>query len=356
MTTRDQFDTLAPEFRIRVNGQDAPANLAADLIGASVFDDVDAAGMCALTLYGWDGVKMEPKWIDDDLFKIGNPIEILIGYQPDLTSLFKGEITGLEPLFHEGEPPRLIVRGHDKRHRLMRRRRTRTFTNVKDSEVADQIASDAGLGADVQATSAKMPYVIQHNQTDHEFLLERAGRIGYEVLIDDRTLRFRKRGNDGKETLTLRRDVELLEYLARLSTVGQTDEVMVRGWDPKDKKELVGHSKSSENPASMGGTTSGPGVVKDRFGEGTVVAVQTPVMTQEHADQIAKGMYAEMALRFVQADCVCIGEPRIRAGSVVKIDGVGTRFSGAYYVTACEHRYALKRGYRTSFTARRNAT
>lgn len=353
---RDRFDTLAPEFRIRINGKDAPVKLQADLISASVFEDVDAVGMCTVTLYGWDGVKMETKWIDDDLFRIGNPVEILMGYQPAPVSLFVGEITGLEPLFYEGEAPRLLVRGHDKRHRLMRQRRTRTFTNVRDSDIADQIASQAGLASDVESTSTRIPYAIQHNQTDLEFLLERARRIGYEVLVDDRTLRFRKRGNAKQELVTLHRDVELLEFLARLSTLGQTDEVVVRGWDPKQKKQLVGRSKAADNPAGMGGATSGPGMVKDRFGQGTVVTVQTPIYAQEDADQIASGIFSEMALGYICADCVCIGEPKLKAGTVVKIDGVGKRFGGSYYITACEHRYGLKHGYRTTFTARRNAS
>jgi uncharacterized protein len=41
---------------------------------------------------------------------------------------------------------------------------------------------------------------------------------------------------------------------------------------------------------------------------------------------------------------------------VVKIEGIGTRFSGSYYVTSTEHAFGPSQGYRTKFSARRNAT
>lgn len=356
MTKRDQFDTLAPEFQVKINGSDVPVGVQADLISASVVDDVDVAGMCCVTLLGWDGVKMEPKWIDDDLFHEGNPVEILMGYQDNVKSLFKGEITAVEPAFLEGESPTLTIRGHDKRHRLMRQRRTRTFLNSKDSEIADRIAGQAGLASDVENTTVKIPYAIQHNQTDLEFLLERAQRIGFEVVVDDKTLRFKSRGNQKKEVITLRLDVELLEFQPRLSTIGQVEEVVIRGWNPKEKKEIVGRSKASQNPATMGGSASGPSAVQKSFGDGISVTVETPIHTQEDADQIAKGIFSEMALGYIRAEGVCIGEPSLRAGSVVKVAGVGRRFSGMYYITSSEHKYSAQKGYRTAFTARRNAT
>ena len=50
MTARDPFDTLAPEFTLRVNGTVLPNGASADLIQLSVLDDVDAPGMFAVTL------------------------------------------------------------------------------------------------------------------------------------------------------------------------------------------------------------------------------------------------------------------------------------------------------------------
>ena len=74
MTARDPFDTLAPEFAVQVNGSPLPKEAEADLIKVSVLDDVDAPGMFAITTVAWDTATMKAKWIDDALFREGNPV------------------------------------------------------------------------------------------------------------------------------------------------------------------------------------------------------------------------------------------------------------------------------------------
>ena len=63
-----------------------------------------------------------------------------------------------------------------------------------------------------------------------------------------------------------------------------------------------------------------------------------------------------MALNYVEGHGICIGEPKLRAGVLVQIEGVGRRFSGSYYVTSTEHSYRPGTGYRTAVGVRRNAT
>ena len=83
MAEQPRSERLAPEFQVKINGNPVPLEVQADFISVSVIDDVDATGMCSVTLHGWDGVKMEAKWIDDDLFHEANPIEILMGFESE---------------------------------------------------------------------------------------------------------------------------------------------------------------------------------------------------------------------------------------------------------------------------------
>src|SRR5215510_9190518 len=183
MAEREKFDTLMPDVRLSISG---PAPLAAaknnlsaadllkaDLISVSVLEDVHATGMFMFTVLCWDGETMQVKWLDEDLLAEGNSIQIDMGYRDRLQTLFKGEITGLEPDFPYGQPPTLTVRGYDRRHRLMRKRKTKTFLNMKDSDIANQIAGDWGLTPDTEDSRITLEYVLQHNRTDFEFLQER---------------------------------------------------------------------------------------------------------------------------------------------------------------------------------------
>lgn len=353
---RRNFDTLTPEFAIRIDGRELSQEARADLIGVSVFEDVEATGMFAFTIHGWDGAEMRVKWIDEDLFQEGSAVEISMGYRDRLQKLFAGEITGLEPEFRMGQPPLLVVRGHDRRHRLMRGRKTRTFLNMKDSEIASRIAGEAGLSPQVEDSAVTLDYVIQHNQTDLEFLGARARRIGYELVVADRTLQFRRRRHRESEVLTLNREVELLEFNPRLTTMRQAPEVELRGWNPKDKREITSRSGPSDESSQMSGEALGPAATRDAFGDCRQVSVSEPVQGQEEADQVARGKLREMALSYVTGDGFCIGMPELRAGTVVKVEGLGSRFSGRYYVTSTDHSFKPGTGYRTAFSVKRNAS
>jgi len=356
MNARDPFNTLAPEFAVRVNGSPLPNAAVADLIKVSILDDVDAPGMFAITIVAWDTTQMKAKWIDDALFREGNPVEIAFGYRDTKFASLSGEITGIEPDFPEAQPPTLTVRGYDRRHRLMRSRRSRSFTNCKDSDIASQIASDANLRPRADDSGVTLPYVFQHNQTDLEFLAMRARRINFEVVVTDRDLFFRPRKIDDTAQLTLHREVELLEFRPRLTTLGQVPQLEVRGWDPAKKQVIVGQAGVGDEPQLMAGSNSGPSATRRAFDTSKSARVTSPVQSQDEADTMAKRGFAEMALGYIRADGMCIGEPRMHAGTVVKIEGIGDRFSGSYYLLSVEHFFRPKKGYRTRFSARRNAT
>lgn len=357
MNARDaRYDTLNPAFKLRVNGAELPQDAVADVIAVEVLDDVDAASMCSIRLKGWDGVAMRVKWMDDALFAEGNPVELALGYRDRTQPLFDGEIVGLEPDFPQGEPPTLTVRCFDLRHRLMRERRTHSYLDQQDSDVVREICEAAGLRVRADSSGVRHPYLLQHNQTDFAFIAARAARIGWELLAEGRTLVFRPRGYGAAPAVTLRREVELLQFRPRLSTLGQAPRRAVRGWSPADKQAVLADAQAGDEGGLMGGTASGGATVQRAFSRGGSGVVEQPVDGAEDAEQLARQGFREMALDYIRADGTCIGEPQLRAGIVARIEGLGQRFSGNYYLHAVEHRFSPRTGYQTRLQARRNAS
>lgn len=254
------------DFEIRINGSPLPAEAKADVRAVTVSEDVGAPGMFTLQLYNWDMNQLKVTWVDEPLFAEGNEVRIQMGYlDGELAELMVGDITGLEPEFTTDETFTLTVRGYDRRHRLLRGRQTRSFVQMKDSDIARQIAGDAGLSAKVQDSKVKLDYVLQHNQTDLEFLQERAQRIGYEVVVQDKTLHFRPQRSDQKQALSLFLDEDIVEFYPRSTTLTQVGQVAVRGWDLKEKKAIVGQAGAGQEATRMGGSTSGPQAANKGF-------------------------------------------------------------------------------------------
>lgn len=342
---------LVPAYRVLVDNLPLPPAALADLIAITVYQDLDVPSMFTIQLLNWDMNLRRPTW-SDNLFSPGSTIAIQMGYVDRQEQLLVGEITGLEPEFAAGEVPTLTVRGYDRSHQLLREQRTRAFVKMKDSDIARQIAAGVGLSASVIDSGVTLDYVLQHNQSDGEFLRQRARRIGYELLVVDRTLHFRPYQHNRPAALTLRRDVDLIEFFPRLTTMGKLSEFAVRGWNPADKQALVGKAAMSDQ-TSMGNLAIG---MQRAFERGKGAAVTEPVASQAEADQVARGQFNAMVLTYITGSGVCIGRADLQAGSVIALEGLGRRFSGNYYVTTATHTYAPERGYRTAFDVKRNAT
>jgi phage protein D len=105
----------------------------------------------------------------------------------------------------------------------------------------------------------------------------------------------------------------------------------------------------------MGGQTAGPGAATKAFGKSELTGVRWSVESKAEAEAIAKAQLEALTLTYVTGEGMCVGRTDLRAGMVVKLEGLGKRFSGQYYVTATRHSYTPSRGYRTGFTVRRNA-
>ena len=347
-------DIARPGFAVTVDGTPLPLAVALRVSRVCVDEDAGLPGMFTLELAGGDDTN-ETAWIDGTTFPLGAAVEVKMGYGGLLQTLIAAEITGLEPVFTRGGRPSLTLRGHDRCHRLLRGRKTRSFVQQKDSDIAAAIASEVGLTARAEDSQVVHDYVLQANQSNMEFLRERARSIEYELVVEGRTLHFRHVQNDRGEILTLTPEDDLLEFFPRLSTLGQAGEVELRGWSPKDKKEIVAKAKSGDEGSTMGGRDSGAALAESAFGAAAVLLSDRPVFTQAEADQLALARFNHAVLELVSGEGVCTGRTDLRPGQVIKIDGIGTRFSGQYYLSATSHRYSPNQAYRTHFVARRNA-
>ena len=350
-------DADLPALRISVNGAPLPDEARNDLLGVEVHEEVDQLGMFTLQLNNWDETTLGVKWVDRPLFSEGGTVKIQMGWEGAgrLYTTMVGEITGLEAEFAAADPFTLTVRGYDRRHRLLRGHKTRSFVNMKDSDIVRRVASEAGLRPEVTDTTIALEYVLQHNQTDLDFIRGRAQRLGYEITVDDRTLYFRPPPLGASATATLSLGEDLAEFSPRLSTMNQVGRMEVHGWDPKQKRPIIGQASTGQE-RTMGGSISGPQAGDRTGGKASRVDVQRPVRTQAEADHLAQGDFAGMALSFVQGDGVCSGaQPGLRAGTVIKITGAGRRFSGLYYVTSVTHTFTAAQ-YSTAFTVKRTAT
>ncbi|HKZ50901.1 MAG TPA: VgrG-related protein [Dehalococcoidia bacterium] len=339
-----QTDLIA-QVLIKVDGADLPTKLMDALIAAEVHDSLHLPDMFTLHLRD-----PELEALETQTFALGKSVEISLQGEAATAKLMKGEITAIEPELSQSGGPTIIVRGYDRSHRLHRQRKSRSFLQTKDSDIARTVAQEGGLRPQVAATRQVFDYVLQQNQTDWEFLWQRARRIGYRVFIEDDVLHFEPAPQSPPEALTLRWSENLMEFRASLTTAEQVEDVIVRGWDPQAKREIIGRATRPQGTPQIGEGRTGAEATSRAFGRaGRHVVVDRPVASQAEADALAQALCDELGHAYIEAEGVSFGDPRVVAGANVRLAGLGRRFAGTYVVTDAVHRYDAS-GYTTSFT------
>jgi len=319
--------------------------------------------------------------LDNDLD--GKPVEVALNIGESPETVFKGEITYIQPTFVGGSADSYVaVGGYDHSHRLTRGMNARTwgdgfketdaYSDVASAVIGDSKAQKGGssdsLSAQADKTSAKFTYVAQWNASDYHFLKSLgydAGRpTDSDTTKDDKKILFKKIEASGSPVLTVCRDkiegnpARLgLNARLRLSTVQQYTKVVVRGWSPKDKKAIVGVAESAEQ--SFDGTPGWQRAGKALYGStsaGRVYqVVNHPVTSQAEADAMAQAIFNRLALDFVTGEIECEGFPKVEPGKLIELKGFGTRFSGKYLVTSVIHEVTRHEGYHTHMVVARNA-
>ena len=302
------------------------------------------------------------------------------------TTLIEGEVTSIEAVCADLQV-QTVVRGYDKAHRLQRTRKTRTFLNQTDGDIVRKIAADAGLQTDaVDDPGIAHAHVAQVNQTDWDFLAQRAAELAYEVGMVGGKLYFRKASGPDSGGLGglasaaagalgagggLTFKDNLIEFHPRLSAGNLTPDVEVRIWDPDQAKVVVGSSGTSTRTAALGGTD--PSALAGSFGGGPLpvplpqappapgmpdlgpapsptatVVVDRPAaagpVTSTAADKLAAGLAEHVGSTFAEAEGVALGSPDLHPGAKVQISGVPKLFEGTWTISQSRHVFDERQG------------
>lgn len=355
MAHASRGNPIPASFAVKLDGRPIVADLSLWIVNVTVEDDLDLPSMFTLELISKTDERGSTPFTDDQRLALGAAVEISLGYGDDRESLIVGEITALEPTFSIAGLPSLIVRGYDKRHRLNGSRRTRGFIEKTDGAIAEEICDAVHVPISVNKNGVEHSYVLQADQTDLEFLIERARRMHFELAMNGGTLSFRPVANDASRILTLSLGDDLLEFRPRMSVVPMT-ELRVLGWDPKEKQPITASANAENQAVPMGGKQSAAQHAETIFGKAIETIMRVPVLSQAEADQAAVGRFNAAQLDFIRGDGRLRGRTDVRAGRVLRFVDLGQRFSGDYYVTSAVHRYSRRDGYHTDFRVRRNAS
>lgn len=385
--SRLQNGFYVPQFEVRIEGVGLPRDVLRDVVQLTYKDNVKELDSFELTVNNWDTVNNCFKYVGAEtaaslktnpLHRLFEPcnkeVTVSMGYLGHLRIMLTGNFTTMEPNFPNSGGPTLNVRGLNVLHQLRRKQYTYSWEDKRDSDIALDISRlrDQGkkrfpIPVEINSTARNeeplIDYVAEKNQYDIDFLLARARERGYVLFIqeaDPQVRGSRRRlyfGPSQEDAIPGLRDVtfelawgkSLVDFKPTLTTANQIKSVTVNGWNRRTRRPISETVTLDDRRLNRNRDLR---EILQRCDPREELVVDEPVFTPNQARERAIALLMERYKEMVKASGTTIGLPDLRAGKKVKIKGLGSRFSGTYFITDTTHTIGNS-GYTTKFNARR---
>jgi uncharacterized protein len=351
------LETYAPSIEVKLMDEskqplkDIPHE---DITSLEIDEHLEKTGMFRISLN--DAVDLntqKPRWSTDTDIQTKNMIKITISYASDpekKTLSFVGRIISIEK--EEGNEDSLKLVGFDLSYDMTKKDTNGMIYNDKKySEIVTELAGNSQLKTDkIETSPITYENVIRYpGESDFDFLKVMSEEIGFEAFVQEESLHFRIPKDTLQGEVTLKQNWDIRKFNPIISNAACVSEVTVNSWDVKNK-EMISET------ATLDDIKSGVGMKEfttaaEKFSD--IKKVQG-IWVSRSAEEAKNMAVAELKRRnqdFITARLECIGNPKLRPGVTVKLEGVGTRFSGTYYIKQATHKIG-KSGYFTTMSLR----
>ncbi len=381
----------APAFLLEINGQPVPADLRASVASLQYQTGLEGADRVEISL-----VNDHLRWLDHKLLALDNPLALSVGYSPDpLKKIFIGEIVSQSPTFPASGVPMLSLAAQDRRQHLQEGTQVRWFAlpvpkygNVPmpDAAVVSLVAGANKLIPIFDPISAAISVLVggvetavalklndptlmqalirkQASESNMDFLKRISHENGWEMVMDYNgplggyQMRFLSLAEHLDSIVTLKYGKSLIDFTPRITKVGDIFSISTKLWISSTQTEFTATASYDWDRKTLNFSIS-PGFGGSKSAN-AASAVKKPDM--KLADQplgpssapryLLSKLLAKLNQRLTGSGST-LGDPRIQAGTVLRLEGLGEQFGGLYRVTSATHTLDSS-GYRTTFEVRK---
>lgn len=281
--------------------------------------------------FGHDLAEMEIRRdaLSSRRYRTGFPVRLIWGLYPSAINNLLGYIHHIEPIINSNSNTarnRVVIIGATF---ALKQERQRVWSAVYPEQIARQIARENGFAIRVDASRYPMDSLVQSNNSDWSFLSDLAKKVGFTFFAIGSELQFRDRtrvfSEERNRAVYFRRGQNVINFQP---AYGEDNE------DRPAVRQIHGITPTGEvfgarQTALIEGE---PGLPAPLFSEQETVSVDSLARARD----ALRAAHARSAL-YYRAELEAPGNPRVRQGAVVVVEGYGARFDGFWYVTEVEH-------------------
>lgn len=269
----------------------------------------------------------------------GASLEIALGYDGGQSTVFSGLVCQQGISISRNGPSQLIVEATDKAAVMTLARKNAIFDQTTDSKVIEKLISQAGLGADVKATTEVLPAVVQFYCSDWDLMLVRAQLNGMVVVTSAGKVKVAPPDTAAPPVLTLTYGQSILDLRAGMDATEQykASAIQSQAWDPATQQVAVSGqaSTSVKAPGNLSSEQLAGVFDVKQYLQQTAGTLAPAELTAWSSAELLKTRLAK-----IRGDVQFQGSALAEVGAMVTLAGLGDRFNGAAYVSGVHHRVA----------------
>jgi phage baseplate assembly protein gpV len=249
-------------------------------------------------------------------------------------------VTAVEQVYGPDHGREIRVRAYDRTHRLRKRHKVRAHMDMTARALAEELVADLGLSVEAQEDGPKWKMLVQDRQSDLELLAETLERCGLYYTVQDQTLHILSLRGLG-DTVDLQLGDTLLEATVLANGDPGCRTVAISGWDPLTAATHGGEASDGRIPWSPPDA-----VAPEKLGgDGKLFLINEGLSSDGHADAVASAELDQRLGSEVTLDAIAEGNPTLRPGVVVAINGTDDPVEDHFTLTAVDHTIDATRGF-----------
>ncbi len=322
-----------PQVTITAGGVPLPGEEIRALGEVRVQQQLSLPTLCELIFFDPPG----PLEVADALVP-GTSLRVAAGEQHE--ALFEGEVTVVEHVYGPSGERQICVRSYDLLHRLRKRQSVRAHVQMTLRDLARELVADLGLTVQASEPGLLWQRLIQHRQSDLELLLEGADLCGLYFALWDNALHLLTLEGIG-QPLTLTLGESLLEARVEVSGEPACRLVTATGWNPLRVETYQGRVSS----ARVGRDVAAEVAPDHVGGSGQRDLLDETTADSRHAEALAQAELDRRAAYEVTLWGMAEGDPRLRPGTPVQVEGIDNALAGRYVLTWVSHTIDSRKGF-----------
>jgi uncharacterized protein involved in type VI secretion and phage assembly len=323
-----------PALNVELDGKALPRTVLGTLEEFTLRQELSQPSLCELSF-------VSPA--RNFLPRPGAQMSISLGQEEK--EIFTGEVAAVEYVRRPSGEHVVLVRAYDKLQNLRKRHSLRAYTQMSAANLAEEMTSSLGLTVTADAEGPVWRTLIQHNQSDFDFLRAVARRSGLFLTLRGSVLHLL--ALDGlEEQVELELGQSLLEASVEVNGGFSRGPVTAAAWDPLRVEHHEGHAST---PRSALNTKA----LANNSQESTTVALANRTATDEK--QAEAQAQAELDLRQAGAWVIsgtAEGNASLLPGTRIRVAGYPSDFPEQYVLTTVTHRMGRSTGFISEISSR----